>query len=52
MVTKKSTDKVILAIVAVAFLRSNSNGVLPPSQDDLSELFSSSDVFQSEGSGK
>ena len=41
-----------LAIAAVAFLRSNSNGVLPPSQDDFNELFSSSDVFQSEGGGK
>ena len=41
-----------LAVATVAFFWHKTNELLPPSQDDFNELFSASDVFQSEESGK
>ena len=41
-----------LVIATMALLRSNSKELLPPSQDDFNELFSPSDVFPIEESGK
>ena len=43
---------VALAIATVAFFWHKTNGLLPPSQDDFNELFSSSDVFLPEEVGK
>lgn len=42
----------VLAVATVAFFRHKANGLLPPSQDDFNELFSASDVFLLEESGK
>ena len=41
-----------LAVATMVLLRSNSKELLPPSQDDFNELFSSSDVFLPEEVGK
>lgn len=41
-----------LVIATMVLLRSNSKELLPPSEDDFNELFSSSDVFQPEEVGK
>ena len=41
-----------LAVATMVLLRSNSKELLPPSQDDFNELFSASDVFLLEESGK
>ena len=43
---------VVAVVVATLLIRSKINGLLPPSQDDFNELFSASDVFQSEEGGK
>ena len=43
---------VAAVVVAVILLRPKTNGLLPPSQDDLNELFSAKDVFQSGEGGK
>ena len=41
-----------LAVATMVLFRSNSKELLPPSQDDFNELFSSSDVFLPEEVGK
>ena len=43
---------VVAVVVAVVLLRSMTNELLPPSQDDFNELFSSRDVFQAREVGK
>ena len=41
-----------LTVAIMSFFWHKANGLLPPSQDDFNELFSASDVFQSEDVGK
>ena len=41
-----------LTVATMSFFWHKANGLLPPSQDDFNELFSASDVFQSEDVGK
>ena len=41
-----------LTVAIMSFFWHKTNGLLPPSQDDFNELFSASDVFQSEDVGK